>query len=188
MFKEAALVGVGVLGATGALLWITPAPTNQAAAAVSLPLRGFAPAERAPVVTVTSPAQKAAIAASPASRVSAVRKGADGHFWAESTTNGRHVRFLVDTGATTVALTAEDAVRLGVDIEALDYDIPVQTAAGETQAASVKLDYVSIGGARVNGVEAVVVREGLTDSLLGMSYLGRLSRFEATQSALILRP
>ena len=176
MFKEAALVGVGVLATTGALLWFTPAPAPQAAAAVTAPLRGSATAE-APAVT-----------ASAAPPVAAVRKAEDGHFWAEATANGRHVRFLVDTGATTVALTEGDAQRLGLDVNGLKYDIPVQTAGGETQAASVKLDYVSVAGARVDAVDAVVVREGLENSLLGMSYLGRLSRFEATQSALILRP
>ena len=181
MFKEAALVGVGVLAATGALLWITPAPEPRAAAAVSAPLRGSAAAE-APVAVVAPAAPASAVAQA------SVQKAADGHFWAEAMTNGRHVRFLVDTGATTVALTSADAGRLGLDVAALQYDIPVRTASGETRAAAVKLDYVSVAGARVEQVDAVVVKDGLTSSLLGMSYLGRLSKFEATQSALIFRP
>ena len=181
MFKEAALVGAGVLAATGALLWITPAPAPRAATAVSAPLRGSAAAE-----TMAAPAALAPVPVSAAG--ASVRKAADGHFWAEATTNGRHVRFLVDTGATTVALTSADAGRLGLDVEALEYDIPVRTASGETLAAAVKLDYVSVAGARVEHVDAVVVKDGLSSSLLGMSYLGRLSKFEATQSALIFRP
>ena len=177
MFKHAALVGAGVLLATGALLLLTPPPPVPRAAAVVL--RGAAPAEAAgrgvpAPVRISSPAS--------------VSKGPDGHFWAEAQANGRHVRFLVDTGATTVALTAADATRLGLQVAELDYDIPVRTASGETRAASVTLDYVSVAGARIEKVEAVVVREGLASSLLGMSYLGRLSRFEATQSSLILRP
>lgn len=176
MFKEAALVGAGVLAATGALLWMTPAPQPRAAAAVSAPLRGSAPHDPA------APAPAAAPAAA------SVSKSEDGHFWAEADANGRHVRFLVDTGATTVALTAADASRLGIEPDALKYDIPVRTASGETQAAAVKLDYVSVAGARVEQVDAVVVKDGLSSSLLGMSYLGRLSKFEATQSALIFRP
>ena len=177
MIKEAALVGAGVLATTGTLLWMTPAPAPKAATAVSAPLRGAAAAE----TSVVSTAAVAPVSAS-------VRKSPDGHFWAEASSNGRHVRFLVDTGATTVALTSADAERLGVDLDALTYDIPVQTASGETEAASVKLDYVSVAGARVENVDAVVVRDGLNNSLLGMSYLGRLSKFEATQTALILRP
>ena len=66
--------------------------------------------------------------------------------------------------------------------------VPVRTASGEARAAPVKLDYVSIAGARIDSVDALVVRDGLETSLLGMSYLGRLSRFEATPEGLILRP
>jgi aspartyl protease family protein len=115
-------------------------------------------------------------------------KAADGHFWAEANVNGKRVRFLVDTGATTVALTAADAQRLGLDLADLTFDRPVMTAAGEAKAAMVELDYISVAGARVEKVQALVLREGLSASLLGMSYLGRLSRFEATPTALILRP
>lgn len=117
-----------------------------------------------------------------------VSKGADGHYWAQANVNGRWVRFLVDTGASSVALTAEDARRLGIDVDALDYGRPVITANGAAKAAAVRLDRVSIAGATVEDVEAMVVRDGLPTSLLGMSYLGRLSRFEATPTALILRP
>lgn len=115
-------------------------------------------------------------------------KAADGHFWAEATVNGKRVRFLVDTGATTVALTSADAQRLGLDLDRLDFDRPVLTAAGEAKAALVELDYISVAGAKVDRVQALVLKEGLSASLLGMSYLGRLSRFEATPTALILRP
>ncbi len=117
-----------------------------------------------------------------------VAKARDGHYWAEGLVNGRRVRFLVDTGATTVALTLADAERLGIRPSRADYTHPVITANGQVHAAEVKLDSVSVAGARVNGVDALVVEKGLSTSLLGMTYLGRLSRFEATPSALILRP
>ncbi|HYF22691.1 MAG TPA: TIGR02281 family clan AA aspartic protease [Caulobacteraceae bacterium] len=123
-----------------------------------------------------------------ATDAAAVTKGADGHFWAEAKVNGRRVRFLVDTGATTVALTADDAFRLGLKASELDFRHPVSTAAGKTKAALVELDYVSVAGAKVEKVQALVMEEGLETSLLGMSYLGRLSRFEATRDSLILRP
>jgi len=64
----------------------------------------------------------------------------------------------------------------------------VTTASGKTLAAQVRLDNVTVAGARVDSVDALVVRDGLSTSLLGMTYLGRLSRFEATPEALILRP
>lgn len=121
-------------------------------------------------------------------RPASLVKQPDGHFWAEATVNGKAVRFLVDTGATTVALTAADAKRLGLDLDEMTFDRPVHTAAGEVKAAMVELDYVSVAGARVEKVQTLVLKEGLPHSLLGMSYLGRLSRFEATPTSLILRP
>lgn len=128
-------------------------------------------------------------AAEPASQDPAsIAKAADGHFWAEATVNSSHVRFLVDTGATAVALTRNDATRLGLTPASLRYDYKVMTANGETRAARVTLASVAVAGARVNDVEAYVIEDGLDASLLGMSYLGRLNRFEATQNTLILRP
>ena len=120
--------------------------------------------------------------------VTAIPKAKDGHFWANATVNTRAVRFLVDTGATVVALTPADAQRLGFDASSLTYNREVNTANGKTYAASVNLSVVGIGQSTVRNVDALVVKEGLTTSLLGMSYLGRLSRFEATPSSLILHP
>ena len=120
--------------------------------------------------------------------VTAIPKAKDGHFWANATVNTRAVRFLVDTGATVVALTPADAQRLGFDAKSLTYDREVTTANGKTYAATVNLSVVGIGQSTVRNVDAMVVRDGLTTSLLGMSYLGRLSRFEATPSSLILHP
>ena len=123
-----------------------------------------------------------------ASQAAQISKASDGHYWAQANVNGHWVKFLVDTGASAVALTGVDAQRLGVDLAGLEYDRPVTTASGQTMAAQIRLDHVTVAGARVDAVDALVVRSGLSTSLLGMSYLGRLSRFEATKTALILRP
>ncbi len=131
-------------------------------------------------MTVSAPAPDASAAS--------VAKSGDGHFWAEGQVNGARVRFLVDTGATAVALTAQDARRLGIEPSQLDYNLKVTTASGQARAAQVKLATVSVAGARINDVDALVIDKGLPASLLGMTYLGRLSRFEATPTALILRP
>jgi aspartyl protease family protein len=114
-------------------------------------------------------------------------KAADGHFWAEAKVDGRAVRFLIDTGATAVALSQTDAQRLGIDTKTLNYSYRVMTASGETRAAAVKLASISVAGAQVRDVEALVVEKGLETSLLGMTYLGRLSSFQATPRALVLR-
>jgi aspartyl protease family protein len=116
----------------------------------------------------------------------AIRKAADGHFWAQGQVQGQPVRFLVDTGATAVALTPADAQRLGYQPQDLKYVYQVMTAAGPSRAAAVTLSSVSVGGAKLSDVTAMVVEEGLDTSLLGMSFLGRLSRFEATREALTL--
>lgn len=117
-----------------------------------------------------------------------VVKSADGHYWAQARIDGHAVRVLVDTGASVVALTPADALRLGVRPAAKDYTAQVQTASGVARAAPVELKTVSVAGARVEKVQALVVEDGLTYSLLGMSYLGRLSGFEATPMGLTLRP
>lgn len=117
-----------------------------------------------------------------------IPKSRDGHFWALGEVNGAPVRFLVDTGASTVALTIADARRLGFETGRLTYGYTVTTANGPARAAAVKLGRVSVGGAALDDVDALVIEEGLEASLLGMSYLGRLSRFEATPTALVLRP
>ncbi len=117
-----------------------------------------------------------------------VAKGADGHFWADAEVNGKPVRFLVDTGATAVALTPEDAQRLGIDTTKLKGGYNVTTVGGSARASAVTLASISINGARLENVQAMVVSDGLDVSLLGMSYLGRLTRFEATRDTLRFEP
>ena len=123
--------------------------------------------------------------------VQPILRSADGHFWAEAAASSdvghAHIRFLVDTGASSVALTADDARKLGLKTEQLIYSRPVATAQGETRAAPVVLSRLTVGGAELREVKALVLKGGPKTSLLGMSYLGRLSRIEATPEALILR-
>jgi aspartyl protease family protein len=121
-----------------------------------------------------------------------VLKAADGHYWAdaliEARAGQRAVRVMVDTGASVVALTPADAARLGLRLQADDFSATIITASGPARAARVELRTVAVAGARVEYVEALVVERGLPHSLLGMSYLGRLSSFSATPVGLTLRP
>lgn len=101
-----------------------------------------------------------------------------GHFIVEAVINGRTITMLADTGASAVVLTEADARRAGFEPRSLDFDVPVKTANGESRAAAIRLDSVDIAGIRLEDVRAMVVREGDLDiSLLGMSYIGRLSSF-----------
>lgn len=173
MLKSAAIIALAVASALLAAQAVSVFEARSQAAVAAEARAAANP------VTATPPATGGA---------ASLVKAADGHFWAEAQVNGKRVRFLVDTGATTVALTAADATRLGLDLDELAFDRPVSTASGEVRAAMVELDYISVAGARVEKVQALVLEKGLKASLLGMSYLGRLSKFEATPTALILRP
>lgn len=117
-----------------------------------------------------------------------IARAADGHYWAEADIDGRAIRVLVDTGASLVALTREDALRLGLSLKGSDFTRTVETASGPVKAAAVELSHVAVAGARVENVSALVIEAGLPHSLLGMSYLGRLSAFEARPTGLTLRP
>jgi len=150
---------------------------------LTLAERGTAFRAASAEAAVAAPAEPGADGAS-----ATIAKARDGHYWANGQVNGAHVRFLVDTGATAVALTANDARRLGLDLSHMDFAYRVVTAGGEARAASVKLASIDVGGAKVEGVDALVIDKGLDVSLLGMTYLGRLSSFQATRQALILRP
>ncbi|KQW72213.1 aspartyl protease [Phenylobacterium sp. Root77] len=149
-------------------------------------------AEALDTFTNPKPELRAALAIAPQTaphaQAASIAKGGDGHYWAEADVNGSRVRFLVDTGASAVALTLADAQRLGIATDKLDYNYNVVTASGQTRAAAVTLGRVSVAGAALNDVEALVIESGLESSLLGMTYLGRLASFEATRTALILRP
>ena len=99
--------------------------------------------------------------------------GAGGHFWATGAINGAAVRFLIDTGATSVALSSETARRLGVNY-AGGQRVPVRTASAAISGHRIMLDTVRVGEITLNNVEALVL-EGRypEDALLGMSFLGR---------------
>jgi aspartyl protease family protein len=112
---------------------------------------------------------------------------ANGHFIARAEINGRDIVVMVDTGATAVALSYEDAEEAGLRPGSLDFDIPIATANGVSKAARVRLDRVEIDGVRVYDVEGVVLPEGaLRGSLLGMSYLSRLRSFKVEDGVLYL--
>jgi aspartyl protease family protein len=96
-----------------------------------------------------------------------------GHFVSEGAVNGLQVRFLVDTGASVVALPAADAARLGIDYRKGERGL-VQTAGGPAPVYRVTLEHVKLGAIELGAVEAVVIEQGLEIALLGMSFLNRV--------------
>lgn len=117
-----------------------------------------------------------------------IAAGNNGHFHTEAEINGRPIEVMVDTGATTVALSFEDAERAGIFVRPGDFTGAVSTANGVAHIAPVMLDRVSIGDITVRDVPAAVLEQGrLRTSLLGMSFLNRLSRFDMRSGELVLQ-
>ena len=115
-------------------------------------------------------------------------KKIEGHFIATAKVNGRTVHMIVDTGASTVVLRSEDARRAGIQLNALNYTVPVETANGRAFAARVRLDKVSLGELTLDRVDALVTKPGaLHQSLLGMSFLSRLQSYEFSGNQLVMR-
>lgn len=112
-----------------------------------------------------------------------------GQYSTDAEINGSRIAsMLVDTGATTVALSYEDASVIGVFPAPADYKYKVNTANGVAHVAAVKLHDVRVGNLVVYDVEALVGERGaLTSSLLGMTFLSKLSRFEVESGALVLK-
>lgn len=103
-------------------------------------------------------------------------KSADGHYHADVTVNGVVIPMLVDTGATGIALTWEDARAAGFNPATLNFDKTVMTANGQAKSASVKLSSVSVGKITRSNIDAGVAEQGrLGRSLLGMNFLETLS-------------
>lgn len=112
--------------------------------------------------------------------------GNDGHYHLTAQVNGTPVRFVIDTGASSLALGPRDAARIGIDPDKLAYISQAQTANGLVETAPVMLDSVSIGPIHDRNVPAVVLRADLDQSLMGMSYLSRFARVSIAQDRLIL--
>ena len=117
-----------------------------------------------------------------------LHKRIDGHFAADATVNGREVSMLVDTGASSIVLTHEDAAMVGLDVADLGYTITVMTANGPALAAPVILPEIAIGPIRRTNIRAMVAAEGRLDSsLLGMSFLSTLDFLQMRSGELRLR-
>ena len=102
-----------------------------------------------------------------------------GNFTGHATINGSDVAVMIDTGASFVALTHRDAVRMGIAPAPGDYRLAMSTANGRSYAAEVHLDSIEIGNVRIQDVPAIVAQpRALSRSLIGMNFLRRLRKFQ----------
>lgn len=115
-----------------------------------------------------------------------LRRAADGHFYANTTVNGQPVAMLVDTGASTVALTIGDAQRLGLAIDPATFQVVGTGASGPVRGAAVMLDGVTLAHRQIGPIAAVVL-EGLDRSLLGQTFLSRMDSVQIAGDTMTLR-
>ena len=110
----------------------------------------------------------------------------NGHFYADVQINGSPIRVLVDTGASGIALSREDARRAGLAISAGMFEVVGEGANGDVHGEFVKLDRVRLGSKSVENVSAVVLDEG-GQSLLGQSFLSKFDTVEIRGDTMFLR-
>jgi aspartyl protease family protein len=153
-------------------------------------------AQMADRMTATTPALASAVSHNPApdaslasSNVRSLSIPSDprGHFLAEGHIDGQRIGFMVDTGASLIALNETSAARFGLRPSRGDYNASVTTANGTIKAARTRLAMVEIGGLVVRDVDAMVLPdEALSENLLGLSFLSRLKRFEYANGKMVL--
>jgi aspartyl protease family protein len=110
----------------------------------------------------------------------------DGHFYVNATVNGQLVHFVVDTGASSVALTEADAERVGLTVDPRQFAVVGEGAGGPVRGAFATLESVAIGQKEANGVDGVIL-QGASISLLGQSFLARVGSVRIVGDQMILR-
>jgi aspartyl protease family protein len=114
--------------------------------------------------------------------------GPDGHFRIQALVNGSRVTFMVDSGATDVVLAPDDARRIGIDPADLSFTQFAQTANGTVRGASVDLQSLIVGPIDIRDMPATVNGADMSDSLLGMAFLSRLTGWRVSNGVLTLEP
>ncbi|NOZ42802.1 MAG: TIGR02281 family clan AA aspartic protease [Alphaproteobacteria bacterium] len=116
------------------------------------------------------------------------RANMSGHFFVQARVNGVPIVFMVDTGATDVALTRKDARAIGLPVNRLNYTMPYKTANGVAYGAPVRIKNITLGPISKNNITGSVVPKGLDYSLLGMSFLNNIRGYKVVDGVLTLYP
>ena len=115
-----------------------------------------------------------------------LQRSSDRHFYATANVNGRDVRFLVDTGASEIALTEDDARKVGIKFDPAKYELLGEGASGFVRGQYVELDKIQLDGLHQNATKAVVV-EGANVSLLGQPFLENIDEIVIRKGEMVLR-
>ena len=114
-----------------------------------------------------------------------IPRSGDGHFYVHAMVNGQLVRFLVDTGATGIALTMEDAERIGAKVSPSSFEVVGSGASGPVRGQMLQIDSIELGGRQVANLRGAVL-EGLGVSLLGQSFLSRTGGVQMDAEQMII--
>lgn len=162
-----------------------------ALALVALVPRGHAPALSAPEVRTMSASSMAARAegrdAGNGFAGATLTRGPDGHFYADAQVNGAKIRFLVDSGASAVVLSRADAQRAGIGASPGEFTAEARTANGPVRLKPVTIGRIAIGPVSAERVSGAIAEAGPPVSLLGQSFLARVSRVEIEGDLMRLR-
>lgn len=115
-----------------------------------------------------------------------LQRRADGHFYADAHVNDVSTHFMVDTGASTIALTGSDAEAIGIYWSEEDIQPVARGASGTVHGIRVNLERVELGGFEASNLSAIVVPEGLDVSLLGQSFLSTIDNVQITDDTMVL--
>lgn len=118
--------------------------------------------------------------------VHTLSRSGDGHFYAQTEINSAPMRLLVDTGASVVALTADDARDAGLNWNPADVSLIGRGASGDVYGVSAVIDNIELGGIAQRNVQAVIIPEGLDTSLLGQSFLSKIKSVEIVDGQMAL--
>jgi aspartyl protease family protein len=140
-----------------------------------------------PAPASATPSAKLAVASDVGRRTLSIPHDGRGHFATEGRIDGQRIAFMVDTGASVVALNESSAARFGLRPSRNDYRATVSTANGTVKAAPARLAMIEVGGLIVRDVDAMVLPdEALSENLLGLSFLSKLRRFEYANGRMVL--
>lgn len=115
-----------------------------------------------------------------------ITKSNDNHFYIAINIDNKKVLFLIDTGATTTTLTLNDAKKLGIDIDRLNFNIPLNTANGVSFGASTEVYNIKIGDFTIDSIWVIVSKDLDGKSLLGMNFLNKLNGYDIRQDKMTL--
>jgi len=151
-----------------------------------------APQKRTPM-PAPQPRSEAAAASTTASTATdtaletVLEQSGDGHYYVDALVNGQPVHFVVDTGASTIALTQDDARQAGIAFDPSQFEVIGKGASGDVRGQFVEIHHVAIGQKEAWDLRAVVLESGLGVSLLGQNYLSHVGSVAIANGRMTLR-